>query len=141
MSLKHLLFSQKSSAIAVLHNPKYASDIFLMSFTAVLLDCLKQTYQIFRAAVFSRCLWSLILPYDLISLFPSIFTGNLQKLHNLNTKCCVTSVLLRFSAKKSQNYRFQWFLVRIYSENLPTSILVKFVVYSDIQEHLLYWLL
>ena len=52
MSLNHLLFSQKSSAIAVLHNPKYASDIFLKIFTAVLLDCLKKTYQIFRAAVF-----------------------------------------------------------------------------------------
>ena len=47
-----------------------------------------------------------------------------------------SSVLLRFLAKKSQNYRFQRVLVRICSENLSASILVKFVVYSDIQEHL-----
>ena len=43
-------------------------------------------------------------------------------------------------AKKSRNYRFQRFLVRIRSENLPARTLVKFVVYSDIQGHLLSWL-
>ena len=53
MSFNRLLFSQKSSVMAVVrHNPKYVSDIFLAIFTAVLLDCLKQTYQIFRTAIF-----------------------------------------------------------------------------------------
>ena len=49
-------------------------------------------------------------------------------------------MLLRFLVEKSQNYRFQRFLVRICSKNLPASALVKFVVCSDIQEQLLYWL-
>ena len=58
------------------------------------------------------------------------------KFHNFNfnfitdAKCCVTSVLLKSIAKKSQNYRFQCFLVSV-------SVLVKFVVRHDIQEHLL----
>ena len=65
------------------------------------------------------------------------------KFHNFNfnfitdAKCCVTSVLLRSIAKKSQNYRFQRFLVRKRSKNLPVSVSVKFVVRHDIQEHLL----
>ena len=54
MSLNGLLFSQKSSAIAVRHNLKYASDIFLTIFTVVLSDCLKKTHQIFRTAIFQR---------------------------------------------------------------------------------------
>ena len=41
MSFNGLLFSQKSSAIAVRHDPKYAFDIFLTVVTAVLLDYLK----------------------------------------------------------------------------------------------------
>ena len=72
MSFNGLLFSQKSSAIAVRHNPKYASDIFLTIFTVVLLDCLKQTCQIFRTAIFQDDFEDLILFYDLISLFLSI---------------------------------------------------------------------
>ena len=72
MSLNRLLFSQKSSATAVRHNPKYASDIFLTIFIAVLLDCLKQTYQIFRTAIFQDVFEDLILSYDLILLFTSI---------------------------------------------------------------------
>ena len=43
-----------------------------------------------------------------------------------------------FLAEKSQNYRFQRFLVRIRSKHLPASVLVKFVVCSGIQEQLLY---
>ena len=61
MSFNSLLFSQKSSAIAVRLNPKYVSDIFLTIFTAILLDCLKQTYQIFRAAIFQDVSEDLIL--------------------------------------------------------------------------------
>ena len=72
MSFNRLLFSRKSSAIAVRHKPKYVSDIFLTIFTAVRLDCLKQTYQIFRTAIFQDVSEDLILSYDLISLFPSI---------------------------------------------------------------------
>ena len=72
MLFNGLLFSQKSSAIAVRHNPKYASDIFLTMFTAVLLDCLKKTYQIFRTAIFKDVSGDQIPYYDLISLFPSI---------------------------------------------------------------------
>ena len=71
MYFNRLLFSQKSSAIAVRHNPKYASDIFLTIFTAVL-DYLKQTYQILRTAIFPDVSEDLILSYDLMSLFPSI---------------------------------------------------------------------
>ena len=41
MSFKRLLFSQESSAIAVRHNPKYASAIFFTIFTAVHFDCLR----------------------------------------------------------------------------------------------------
>ena len=52
MSFNGFLFSQKSSAIAVRHNPTYVSDIFLRSFAATLIDCLKETYQIFRTAIF-----------------------------------------------------------------------------------------
>ena len=61
MSFNSLLFSQKSSATAVRLNPKYVSDIFLTIFTAILLDCLKQTYQIFRAAIFQDVSEDLIL--------------------------------------------------------------------------------
>ena len=67
-----LLFSQKRSTIDVRHNPKYVSNIFLMIFTAVLLECFKQTNQIFRTAIFQDVFDDLILSYDLISLFPSI---------------------------------------------------------------------
>ena len=67
-----LLFSQKRSTIDVRHNPKYVSNIFLMIFTAVLLECFKQTDQIFRTAIFQDVFDDLILSYDLISLFPSI---------------------------------------------------------------------
>ena len=35
------ILAKKCSAIAVRHNPRYDSDIFLTIFTAVLLDCLK----------------------------------------------------------------------------------------------------
>ena len=56
----------------------------------------------------------------------------------MDAKRCVTSVLLSFLAEKSQNYRFQRFLARIRFKNLPASASVKFVVCSDIQEHLLY---
>ena len=72
MSFNRLLFLQKSSAIAVRHNPKYASDIFVTIFTAVLLDCLKQTYQIFRTAISQDVSEDLILSFDLIFLFRSI---------------------------------------------------------------------
>ena len=72
MSFNGLLFSQKSSTIPVQHNPNYASEIFLTTFTAALLDCLKQTYQIFRTAIFQDVSEDLIFSYDLISLFPSI---------------------------------------------------------------------
>ena len=72
MSFNDFLFSQKSSTIAVPHNPKYASGIFLTIFTAELLDCLKQTYQIFRTVIFQDVSEDLILYCDLISLFPSI---------------------------------------------------------------------
>ena len=55
-------------------------------------------------------------------------------------------VLLRFLAETSRNYRFQRFLVRIRSKNLPArrsknlpaSVLVKFVMCFGIQEHFLY---
>ena len=60
--------------------------------------------------------------------------------HNIDAKCGVTSVLLRFLVKKLQNYWFQHFLVRMRFKNLPASVLVKPVLCSDIQEHLLYWL-
>ena len=72
ISFNHLLFFQKSSTIAVRHNSKYASDIFLTIFNAIVLDCLKQTYQIFRTAIFQDVSEDLIFSYDLISLFPSI---------------------------------------------------------------------
>ena len=71
MSFNRLLFSQKRSAIVVRH-PKYAADIFLTIFTAALLDCLKQTYQIFETAIFQDVSKDLILSYDLISVFPSM---------------------------------------------------------------------
>ena len=71
MSSNVLLFSQKSLAIAFWHNPKYASDIFLTIFTTLLLDCLKQTYQIFRTAIFQDFSEDLIPSYDL-TLFSSI---------------------------------------------------------------------
>ena len=69
MFFNRLLFSQKSSAIAV---PKYASNIFLTILTEVHLDCLKLTYQVFRTAIFQDAPGGLILSYDLISLLPSI---------------------------------------------------------------------
>ena len=59
-------------SIAIRHNPKYVSDIFFKIFTAVFLDCLKKTYQIFRTALFQDVSEDLILSYDLISLFPLI---------------------------------------------------------------------
>ena len=65
MSFNSLLFLQKSSAIAVRHSPKFVSDIFLTIFTAVLLDCLKQTNQVFRTAIFQEVFEDLILSYDL----------------------------------------------------------------------------
>ena len=65
MSLNGLLFSQKSSTLAVWHNRKYAA-IFLTIFTAVILDFLKQTYQIFRTAIFQGVSEDLTLSYDLI---------------------------------------------------------------------------
>ena len=65
MSFNGLLFLQKSSAIAVRHNPKFVSDIFLTIFAAVLLDCLKQTNQVFRTAIFQEVFEDLILSYDL----------------------------------------------------------------------------
>ena len=61
------LFPQKSSTIAVRHNPKYVSHIFPTIFTAVLLVCLKQTCQVFRTAIFQDVSEDLILSYDLIS--------------------------------------------------------------------------
>ena len=51
--------------------PKYVSDIFLTIFTAVLLDCLKQTYQFFKTAIFQDVSEDLIISYNLISLFLS----------------------------------------------------------------------
>ena len=69
MSFKCLLFSQKSPAITVSHNVKYASDISFTIFTAVLLDGLKQTYQIFITAIFQDVSEDLILSYDLILYF------------------------------------------------------------------------
>ena len=72
MSFNRLPFSQKSSVIAVRHDPKYSSDIFLTIFIVVLLDCLKQTYQIFKTAIFQDVSVDLILSYDLISLFPTV---------------------------------------------------------------------
>ena len=64
MSFNYLLFSQKSSAMAFRHNPRYASDIFLAIFTALILDCLKQAYQIFRTAIFQDVSEDLILSFD-----------------------------------------------------------------------------
>ena len=47
--------------------------IFLFTiFTAIPHDCLEQTYQIFRAAIFQDVSGGLILSYDLVSLFPLI---------------------------------------------------------------------
>ena len=66
MSFNRLLYAWKSSAIADWHNPKYASDIFLTIFTAVLFDYLKQTYQNFGTAIFQDISEDLILSYDLI---------------------------------------------------------------------------
>ena len=68
MSFNWLLFLEKSSAMVVWHNPKYASDIPLNT----PLDCLELTYQIFRTPIFQDASKDLILSYDLISLFPSI---------------------------------------------------------------------
>ena len=51
-----------------------------MIFTTVLLDCLKQTYQIFITAIFQDVSEDLIFFYDLISLFPSIITGFVRNL-------------------------------------------------------------
>ena len=67
-----LLFLKKSSATVVRHNPQHASYIFHTIFTAVLLDCLKQTYQIFKTAIFQDVSEDLIRSYDLFFLFPSI---------------------------------------------------------------------
>ena len=53
-------------------NPRYASDIFLTIFIVIILDCLKQTYQIFRTAICQDVSEDLILSYDFISLFPLI---------------------------------------------------------------------
>ena len=47
MSFNSLLFSQKK-----LRYCYWTFDIFSTIFTAALLDCLKQTYQIFRADTF-----------------------------------------------------------------------------------------
>ena len=73
MSFNNKLSSRKSSAIAVRHNTKYASDIFFTIFTAALLDCLKQTHQMFRTAIFQYVSDDgLILSCYLFFLFPSI---------------------------------------------------------------------
>ena len=73
MPLKRLLFSQKSSAVAVRHNPKYASVIFFLRFLLqYFLIVWKQTYQIFGKAIFQDVSEDVTLPYDLISLFTSI---------------------------------------------------------------------
>ena len=72
MSFNRLLFLLKSSVIVARNNPKYASDIFLTTFTAVPLDCLKQTYHIFGTAIFQDISEDLILSYILICLFHSI---------------------------------------------------------------------
>ena len=69
MSFNRLLFLQKKLCYSCRHNPKYASDNFPTIFTAVLLDCLKQTYQIFKTAIFQDVSEDLILSYDLISYF------------------------------------------------------------------------
>ena len=72
MSFSGLPFLQKSSTLALRHNSKYGSDILLTICTAALLDCLRQTYQIFTTAIFQGVFEDLIVSYDLISLFPSI---------------------------------------------------------------------
>lgn len=72
MSFSGLPFSQKSSTLALRHNSKYGSDILLTICTAALLDCLRQTYQIFRGAIFQDVSENLIISYDLISLFALI---------------------------------------------------------------------
>ena len=72
MSFGGLLFLQKSSTLAARHNTKYASDPVLTIFTAVFLDCLKQTYQIFRRPIFQDVSEDLLLSYNLVSLLPSI---------------------------------------------------------------------
>ena len=55
------IFVKKTSTLAVRHNPKYATAIFLTIFTAVLLDCLKYTYQVFRTTIFQDVSEDLIL--------------------------------------------------------------------------------
>ena len=69
MSFNRLLFLQKKLCYSCRHNPKYASDNFPTIFTAMLLDCLKQTYQIFKTAIFQDVSEDLILSYGLISYF------------------------------------------------------------------------
>ena len=68
------LFLQKSSVIAVWHNPIYASDsyIFFTIFTAIPHDCVKQTYQIFRTANFQDVSEGAILSNDVTFLFSLI---------------------------------------------------------------------
>ena len=46
--------------------------MFFTIFTEAVLDCLKQSYQIFGTAIFQDVSEDLIFSYDLISLFPSI---------------------------------------------------------------------
>ena len=56
MSFSDLLFSEKSSTLAVRHNTKYASDIFLAIFTAVLFDYLKQLIRFLEQLYFKTSL-------------------------------------------------------------------------------------
>ena len=67
MPFRHQLFSQKSSVIAVIYNPKYASDIFYGFYcnTAIL----------FTAAVFKDVSEDLILSYDLNIFFTTLYMG------------------------------------------------------------------
>ena len=67
-----LLFPQRSSAIAVRHNPKICLFYFPYNFYCSTLHCLKQTCQIFKTVIFQDVSEDLMLSYDLISLFPSI---------------------------------------------------------------------
>ena len=46
--------------------------MFFTIFTEAVLDCLKQTYQIFGTAIFQDVSEDLIFSYDPISVFPSI---------------------------------------------------------------------
>ena len=53
--------------------------------------------------------------------------------HDIDTKCYVTSLLLKFLAEKSQNCRFQRFLIRVRSKNITGSVILtsKSTYYTD----------